>query len=147
MYHFCAYSIKIYSLLQRYLLIQVNCCYVWHGQEMHMSWWFDDDNMPHIPIGILSALRKSKIIKLVAKLKELEIIFLKMITESHKDQCHKFLETLWVCLVKDQPESQKLSWWSYFVMKLYPDLYNFPLRATTVLFKWSCIFLMNQKGL
>lgn len=56
-----------------------------------------------------SAVRKSKIIKLVEKLKEFEIIILKMITKSHKDQCQKFLETFCVCLVKDHPESQKLS--------------------------------------
>lgn len=61
------------------------------------------------PLVYYPAIRKSKIIKLVAKLKELEIIILKMITMSHKAQCHKFLETFCVCLVKDQPKSQKVS--------------------------------------
>lgn len=53
------------------------------------------------PLVYYPAIRKRKIIKLLAKLKELEIIILKMINESHKDQCHKFSETLCVCLVKD----------------------------------------------
>lgn len=129
---------------------QLLLCLTW-PENANPRYTLTDDLMMTIffiyTLVYYSAVRKSKIIKLVEKLKEFEIIILKMITKSHKDQCQKFLETFCVCLVKDHPESQKLSWWHCFVMKLYPDLYNFPLRATTMLFKWRCIFLMNQKGL